>query len=62
MGHHIPSHLIEHPAELERWNGPTWWVIGNEMADKCAGWGAEYGALDPAIIAQQQTRDQITMA
>ncbi|CAK0821268.1 unnamed protein product [Prorocentrum cordatum] len=62
MGHHIPSHLIEHPAELERWNGPTWWVIGNEMADKCAGWGAEHGALDPAIIAQQQIRDQITMA
>ncbi|CAK0858693.1 unnamed protein product, partial [Prorocentrum cordatum] len=62
MGHHIPSHLIEHPAELERWSGPTWWVIGNEMADKCAGWGAEHGALDPAIIAQQQIRDQITMA
>ncbi|CAK0896788.1 unnamed protein product, partial [Prorocentrum cordatum] len=62
MGHHIPSHLIEHPAELERWNGPTWWVIGNEMADKYAGWGAEHGALDPAIIAQQQIRDQITMA
>ncbi|CAK0855528.1 unnamed protein product, partial [Prorocentrum cordatum] len=41
MGHHIPSHLIEHPAELERWNGPTWWVIGNEMADKYAGWGAD---------------------
>ncbi|CAK0897893.1 unnamed protein product, partial [Prorocentrum cordatum] len=62
MGHHIPSHLIEHPTELERWNGPTWWVIGNEMADKCAGWGAEHGALDPAIIVQQQIRDQITMA
>ncbi|CAK0905284.1 unnamed protein product, partial [Prorocentrum cordatum] len=62
MGHHIPSHLIEHPAELERWNGPTWWVIGNEMADKYAGRGAEHGALDPAIIAQQQIRDQITMA
>ncbi|CAK0907670.1 unnamed protein product [Prorocentrum cordatum] len=62
MGHHIPSHLIEHPAELERWNGPTWWVIGNEMADKYAGWGAEHGALDPAIIAQQQTRDQIIRA
>ncbi|CAK0858103.1 unnamed protein product, partial [Prorocentrum cordatum] len=62
MGHHIPSHLIEHPAELERWNGPTWWVIGNEMADKYAGWGAEHGALDPAIIAQQQIRDHITMA
>ncbi|CAK0859143.1 unnamed protein product [Prorocentrum cordatum] len=60
MGHHIPSHLIEHPAELERWNGPTWWVIGNEMADKYAGWGAEHGALDPAIIAQQQIRDHIT--
>ncbi|CAK0870858.1 unnamed protein product, partial [Prorocentrum cordatum] len=62
MGHHIPSHLLEHPAELERWNGPTWWVIGNEMADKYAGWGAEHGALDPAIIAQQQIRDQITTA
>ncbi|CAK0886228.1 unnamed protein product, partial [Prorocentrum cordatum] len=62
MGHHIPSHLIERPTELERWNGPTWWVIGNEMADKCAGWGAEHGALDPAIIVQQQIRDQITMA
>ncbi|CAK0878622.1 unnamed protein product, partial [Prorocentrum cordatum] len=62
MGHYIPSHLIEHPTELERWNGPTWWVIGNEMADKCAGWGAEHGALDPAIIVQQQIRDQITMA
>ncbi|CAK0823068.1 unnamed protein product, partial [Prorocentrum cordatum] len=62
MGHHIPSHLIEHPTELERWNGPTWWVIGNEMADKYAGWGAEHGALDPAIIVQQQIRDQITMA
>ncbi|CAK0855267.1 unnamed protein product, partial [Prorocentrum cordatum] len=62
MGHHIPSHLIEHPAELERWNGPTWWVIGNEMADKYAGWGAEHGALDPAIIAQQQIRDHIATA
>ncbi|CAK0812485.1 unnamed protein product, partial [Prorocentrum cordatum] len=59
MGHHLPSHLIEHPAELERWNGPTWWVIRNEMY---AGWGAEHGALDPAIIVQQQTRDHITMA
>ncbi|CAK0806248.1 unnamed protein product, partial [Prorocentrum cordatum] len=62
MGHRIPSHLIEHPAELERWNGPTWWVIGNEMADKYAGWGAEHGALDPAIIAQQQIRDQLATA
>ncbi|CAK0895284.1 unnamed protein product, partial [Prorocentrum cordatum] len=35
---------------------------GNEMADKYAGWGAEHGALDPAIIAQQQIRDQITTA
>ncbi|CAK0802205.1 unnamed protein product [Prorocentrum cordatum] len=61
-GHHIPSHLIEHPTELERWSGPTWWVIGNEMADKYAGWGAEHGAQDPAIIVQQQIRDQITMA
>ncbi|CAK0797341.1 unnamed protein product, partial [Prorocentrum cordatum] len=62
MGHHIPSHMIEHPAELERWTGPAWWVIGNEMADTCAGWGAEHGALDPAIIAQQQIRDQITVS
>ncbi|CAK0792627.1 unnamed protein product, partial [Prorocentrum cordatum] len=62
MGHHIPSHLIEHPTELERWTGPTWWVIGNEMADKHAGWGAEHGALGPAIMAQQQFRDQITVS
>ncbi|CAK0847568.1 unnamed protein product [Prorocentrum cordatum] len=32
------------------------------MADKYAGWGAEHGALDPAIIAQQQIRDQIATA
>eukprot|EP00959_Pyramimonas_sp_CCMP1952_P283669 5929778-Pyramimonas_sp.AAC.1 len=60
MGHHIPSHMVEHPTELERWTGPTWRVIGNAMADKCASWGAEHGALDPAIIAQQQIRDQTT--
>ncbi|CAK0894219.1 unnamed protein product [Prorocentrum cordatum] len=62
MGHHIPSHMIEHPTELERWTGPTRWAIGNDMADRCASWGAEHGALDPAIIAQQQNRDQITVA
>ena len=44
------------------WAGPTWWVIGNEMADKYAGWGAEQGALDPTVMADQQITDHITVA
>eukprot|EP00959_Pyramimonas_sp_CCMP1952_P279724 5848676-Pyramimonas_sp.AAC.1 len=32
------------------------------MADKYASWGAEHGALDPAIIAQQQIRNHIMVA
>ncbi|CAK0848180.1 unnamed protein product, partial [Prorocentrum cordatum] len=58
----VIAHMIEHPTEQERWTGPTRWVIGNEMADKYASWGAEHGALGPAILAQQQVRDQITAA
>ena len=53
-GHYVPSHLVEHPGELAKWSGPKWWIIGNELVDQYAKWGAQLGAVSQEDVACQQ--------
>ena len=59
--HYVPSHLVEHPSQLQKWKGPNWWLIGNEVVDQYAQWGAQIAAAAMQDVAAQLIRGQITI-